>query len=88
MKFYLGQKVCLCPNIIQEYDDASPEDKLSDWNADAHNIFKKGRVFTISATHTTHYNCNHYTLDDGIGGNWSEHNIIPYSPFDEELFTI
>jgi len=89
----IGDKVKIIEKKVNEYHNDDDKGIDGVWCDEAPELFKRGRVFTI-----THINdddeldddesLNRYYIDNGIGGSWKRHNLILASNLPEELFTI
>ena len=81
MGYKIGSKVRISPKLIQTYH----EEKHERWCDGAEELFKDGRIFTI----TDLMGPSKYIIDDGIGGSWNERNLIPVvDVLDDDLFEI
>jgi hypothetical protein len=87
MKFKKGDKVKIIPSRCQEYWDDVDNDQEESWCKEAPQLFKYGRVFTITGI-SDDDEYHRYFLDNGAGGSWSGRHLVTANVFAEDLFTL
>ena len=85
MTLNVGDKVRITDERIKSWEDC---DDPSNWVPEAPQLFRRGRVFTITEIDDYEDGAAKYTIDGGMGGGWRISKIVKHVELPEELFTL